>query len=269
VTRRRLGSRAALVYVRQSNGRRRFVGVQRMEPPAFGKRQMLWTVLTLLPVAWSALYVYEAVYQQWALPIDWANVFWHAHSPLIFVTLAAMAMLWVMIFAVGIGVVRIVRERCSLPMRQTAWFLVVLASLASFYPSDRAYAAAAVALFGPGKNVNRLLQDAARWDSTLIIDALRLRGEKIDAKYLAFAANSGAGNFVKKLLSIGAPVNERFYTRLETPLALAVQRGRHAVAEILVEGGARSDIADARGLTALDHARRLGDARMVSILEKR
>src|SRR5262245_51546880 len=107
----------------------------------------LYTILKLALIAWSALYVYEVFYQQWASPFNWVNGLWHAHSPAILVTFAAVVMLWVMVFAAGIGVVRFVRQRRSLPKGQTTWFLVLLASLASFYPSDRAYAAGAVALF--------------------------------------------------------------------------------------------------------------------------
>src|SRR5471030_1992055 len=69
-----------------------------------------------------------------------------------------------------------------------AWFALLLVSAASYFPSDQHYAAAAVLLLGPGLKSVQLQRDAARRDSTLLLNALIMRGAEIERSLLCFVA---------------------------------------------------------------------------------
>ena len=69
-----------------------------------------------------------------------------------------------------------------------AWFALLLVSAASYFPSDQHYAAAAVLLLGPGPKSVQLQRDVARRDSTLLLNALIMRGAEIERSLLCFVA---------------------------------------------------------------------------------
>jgi len=148
------------------------------------------------------------------------------------------------------------------------WYALLLASAASYLPSENHYAAFAVLLLGPGPNSMNLQREAAARGSTLLLDALILRGADFDKKVLCFAGYySDSPSVITRLIEHGVPINEQCLPERTTALHNAVQGKKYRSAETLMRAGARTDIPDLKGSAALDLAVRLGDERMISILK--
>ena len=147
------------------------------------------------------------------------------------------------------------------------WYALLLASVASYLPSDDHYAAVAVLLFGPGPNsVNLQMESAAR--PTLLLEALFLRGARFDKKILCLRGYASDNpSVVTRLIERGVPINEQCLPERRTALHNAVQEKKYRSAEALMRAGARTDIPDVNGRTPLDLAIRLGDERMISIVK--
>jgi len=145
---------------------------------------------------------------------------------------------------------------------------VLILCAASFLPSDTQYAATAVALKGPGKSWKGLEIAAAHHDSRLLLDTLLLRGAALDHSIMVYAAGAGSNAVVRRLLDLGVPIDEAFFSQKTTALHAAVSERRHSTAELLVRAGARVDILDARGKSPLDYAQAQPDEQMLAILQR-
>ncbi len=80
------------------------------------------------------------------------------------------------------------------------------------------------------------------------------------------AARSGSAADIARLVQQGAPLNGTDEAG-RTPLMLAVINGHEAAARQLLSLGANRALVDREGLTALDHARRLGFTAIAALLE--
>ena len=89
---------------------------------------------------------------------------------------------------------------------------------------------------------------------------------------LIAAAHLGHDTVVRELIRAGAPldhVNNLHWTALIEAVILGDGGPRHVeCVRLLVEAGARRDLADREGKTPLDHARQRGYAAMVKLLDR-
>ena len=85
---------------------------------------------------------------------------------------------------------------------------------------------------------------------------------------LHFATQQNKPERVKKFLLAGANSNIGNKVSGETPLMHAAKKGFVDVAKLLFGGGADIHIKDKGGRTALDYAKRIGNAELVSLLQK-
>lgn len=83
------------------------------------------------------------------------------------------------------------------------------------------------------------------------------------------AAGSGSTNAITRLVASGADVNRRAGNRRRTPLIAAAAAGQKGSVEILLRLGARPEVADGEGKTALDWARANGHTNLVELLQAR
>jgi ankyrin repeat protein len=214
----------------------------------------------------AALYVFDAVYWQWSTGYGWASVLNPHGGP--FVMLFYLSWFGSVVLLVVLWVLRArnARVRAVPQLVFTAWILILLGSAMSFLPSRSLYAAVAVLLLGPGNQATYLQREAANRDSVTLLNALMIRGARLDSDLLGFAASRDSPSVVRRLIQGGAPVNERHFESQNTALHSAVDQHEYQIAELLVQAGARSDIPNARGKTAMDLAKERNDLRMVEIL---
>jgi Ankyrin repeats (3 copies) len=188
------------------------------------------------------------------------------HSGLILVFAGIALLNLMLLLAVGVWWLRSGRKPAFPHRGFAAWFALLLASAASYFPSSLQYAAVAVLLFGPGAKSQEFQMRAAERDSIVLLDALILRGASPDQGALCAAARYDSPNVINRLVARSVPVNAECNARKTTALHEAVTSKQHRNAEILVQAGAKADLPDARGTTPLDVARQQTDDRMIEIL---
>jgi hypothetical protein len=225
-------------------------------------------VPTVLCALLAGLQVYHEVWGQWSA-LYWVNM-WSGlvHSPFILVPAIVALTNLVLLLLVGIWWLVNIRNRAFSHRIFAAWFALLLVSAVSYFPSDQQYAAAAVMLLGPGPKSVQLQRDAALRDSSLLLNALILRGADIEKSLLCFAAYNDSPSVITRLIQRGMQVNEQHYPSRVTALHQAVEGKQHRSAEILMRAGARADIPNLRGITPRDLAARQGDERMMAILTR-
>lgn len=225
--------------------------------------------LSAICVSLAVLYIYTETWSQWSPGVGWVNLWTGSVHSGLFLVFGAIALLnFVLLVILGVWWAINGRNR-SFPHRRLAfWLLLLLISAASYFPSDQQYAAATVLVLGPGAKSKTLQRDAALWDSRLLLDALIVRGAKIEETLLCFAAYDDSPNVVNRLIEYGAGVNDRQYPSEITALHQAVEGKRYRNAELLMRAGARADIPNHNGKTALDLAVANGDQRMIAILKR-
>lgn len=103
-----------------------------------------------------------------------------------------------------------------------------------------------------------------------VVRQLAEHGAQIDGEGwtpLHYAIFRGSLELVQFLLGKGANVDAVAPNR-QTALMLAIiQTGKPEIVKLLLESGANADLADAEGLTARDHARKLGRTEVLAVLE--
>jgi hypothetical protein len=236
-----------------------------------GQGSRIAAIALVLPTTvcalFAGLHVYNEVWRQWSEKWGWVNL-WagSVHSGFILVFAAIALVNFVILGAVGMWWLSNVRKP-SFPHRGFAiWFAFLLVSAASYFPSDEQYAAVAVLLFGPGQKSQEFVSHAAERDSIVLLDALILRGAHIDDRALCVAAHSDSPDVVSRLIKRGIPTGVVCNRDKATALHNAVVAKQHRIVEILLDVGARSDVPDASGRTALDLAIMQHDDEMVRLL---
>jgi hypothetical protein len=241
-------------------------------PIAIAHSSYKWTtwllgVLSAICVSPIALYVFDCAYWQWAEEWNWISLF-NAHSPLLLPLLAAwVCSIVLLIVAVASWLVNLKRKA----LRQrllTGWVLVLAFSSAALLPQSGDFAAATVLLLGPGKNSERLQRTAVVQDSVLLLDALSLRRARIEDSLLLGASAQGSPRVVSRLIRLGTPINKQYPPDNRTALHTAVARKRYDNARVLVDSGARLDIANANGQTPVSLAATMDDREMLKILQR-
>jgi hypothetical protein len=85
---------------------------------------------------------------------------------------------------------------------------------------------------------------------------------------LLMDAGSGSTNAITQLVAKGADVNRRAGKRQRTALIAAAAAGQRGSVELLLMLGARPDVTDGEGRTALDWALAKGHSNLVELLGK-
>jgi hypothetical protein len=147
---------------------------------------------------------------------------------------------------------------------------VISASLASYLPGFPLYAALAVAVLGPGQHSQHFQANAARGDSTVLLNALYWRGAVISPGLLGYAAYHGSTSVMRRLIEIGIPVDAPNGESGRTPLHQAVDQavdGRQlGSVEFLLNANADPHKRDARSLSPIDLADRRKEDRIAALL---
>jgi hypothetical protein len=237
-----------------------------------GRRGRIIVGLLAFPTAFCALlaglHVYNEIWGQWSQRYGWVNIWMGTvHSGFIFVIAAiALANVALLLFVGTWWLIN--RKDAQFPHRLfTVWFALLFASAASYFPSNQHYAAVAVLLFGPGHKVKQFQRDLALYDSTVLLNALIIRGADLEKSLLCDAARNDSPSVIKLLIDRGAQLNERHYPSQITALHNAVEGGQHRSADLLIKAGAKADISNLKGITPLDLAVMNKDERMIKILK--
>lgn len=86
---------------------------------------------------------------------------------------------------------------------------------------------------------------------------------------LHYAVFRGSSELVRYLLDKGASVDAVAPNRQTALMIAVIQSGLPSLVQILLEAGANPELSDPDGLTARDHARKLGRTEALAILESR
>jgi hypothetical protein len=222
---------------------------------------------TVLCAVLAGLHVHNEVWRQWSETSAWVNMWAGAiHSEIIFVLAAIALVNFALLLVVGVWWLLTARKPAFPHRGFASWFALLLVSAASYFPSDQQYAAVAVLLFGPGQKSEEFQNAAAGCDSTMLLNALILRGAHINERALCIAAQYDSPHVIPRLLEHGAPIGSMCDRGKATALHTAVVARQYRNAQILVKAGAKAVLPDACGSTPLDVARRQGDDRMLGIL---
>jgi hypothetical protein len=227
-------------------------------------------ILTILSIACACLlgaYVFDLIFVQWAQRFGWSSPLL-THSPVYLIFYLA----WVLSFLllVALVVLRALDQQLYLPKASWfgVWVMALIMCVGSYFPTAQQYVALAVVVLGPGSNSVRLQRDAAIYDSNFLLSALSGRGAMLDETLLVLAARNDSVAVASKLISLGWDVNARRYQEGITPLHAAIERSMYRAAALLLAAGARVDLADKKGVTALQLAKKLNDPRMLELLAK-
>jgi len=224
---------------------------------------------TALCMLLAGMNVYNEVWTQWSQKWGWVNM-WagSVHSGIILVLAAVALTNFALLLVVGVWWLLNARN-CAFPRRGfAAWFVLLFASAASYFPSNEQYAAAAVLLFGPGQKSQEFQTHAAERDSTLLLNALIFRGAEVETRVLCVASRYDSPHVINRLVERSMPVNAECNRAKATALHIAVEAKQHRSASILVKAGAKADTPDISGNTPLDLALKQGDERMIRVLKQ-
>jgi hypothetical protein len=211
----------------------------------------------------------DEVWGRWRYGPQWISAT-NPHSGLLLLLIAFAALVG-LIAAAAIVIWRLVSMKSSGrgPVgAYVTWIVIIAAGIATYFPSGNAFSALAVALFGPGQHSSYLQRNAAMGNSTLLLNALIMRGAAIDPQLLGSAAYNGSTSVMRRLIDLGIPVNGQYFETRVTALHQAVDRNQYASAELLLEAGAKVDVRDARGRSPIDLAILKKDERMAAILNR-
>jgi len=216
----------------------------------------------------TGLYVLDSAYSRWAEDPGWLPAL-NAHNPLILAIWAAWGgSFLLLLIALAVWITNL-KERALSQGRLTALVLVLMFSCTSLFLPPASYAALTVLVLGPGKNSERLQYDAVSSDSLLLLDALIVRKADIKRNLLAVASHTDSPRTIARLIRFGVPVDELHPPYNRTALHNAVHAQRYENARLLVGAGARIDIPDIKGLTAVDIAASRKDEEMLRILRSK
>lgn len=222
--------------------------------------------LSVLSLALTGLYVFDATYVQWSRGYGWASIL-NPHGGWFYLLLLAS---WPLSAVLCISVVAEWKRSVRGVGRPTAFYLIwsvlLFLSTLSILPSSSQYAGAAVLLMGPGNNGAYLQRKAARHDSEFLLRALILRSATISGELIALAASSHSVGVVDVLIRAGMDVNNQELSSRNTALHIAVAERQYAIVEALLAAGARKDLRNAKGKSPLDLAREQDDQRLMKIL---
>jgi hypothetical protein len=223
-------------------------------------------VPTVLCILLAGVNVHHEIWEQWSQKGGWVNILQGSvHSEFFLVLAGVILGNFALLLVIGVWWLLNARKPAFPHRGFAAWFVLLSISAASYFPSDQQYAAIAVLLFGHGQKSPEFQTRAAERDSTMLLNALIFRGIQVDNDVLCLAARYDSTRVIDRLVERSVPINVECNRRKTTALHTAVEARQHRSAKILVEAGAKADLADTGGNTPLDLALKQGDERMIRI----
>jgi hypothetical protein len=207
----------------------------------------------------------DAVWYQWRDGPAWVPMS-NPHSGSLLVPLLAAFIGAILLAPVlCVDLISQVAKRNAPFKTQLLCLTVISASLASYLPGFPLYAALAVAVLGPGQHSQHFQANAARGDSTVLLNALYRRGAAISPGLLGSAAYHGSTSVMRRLIEIGIPVDGPNGDSGRT-LHQAVDGRQLGSVEFLLKANADPHKRDARSLSPIDLADRRKEDRIAALL---
>jgi len=242
---------------------------------SFDRRRKIVAAVLAVPSALCVLLagsnVYNEVWAQWSEKWGWVKM-WTGlvHSAFFLVVGAIVLLNFALVLAVCLWWLVNARSRPFPHRAFGVWFVLLLVSALSYFPSSQQYAAMAVVLFGPGSNSQAFQTRAAMGDSAALLGALLFRGADVDKSVglTCIAARYNSSRVIDRLAEHGSQVNGDCDKMKRSPLHTAVEAKHQRSVEVLLKAGARVDVQDLKGDTPLDIAMKQGNEQMIGILKK-